>query len=317
MINDVSSKTYESEDQHKSKTLPDGFLNIKPSLSLMVDEVERLYQGQSALKGLSTGFKSLDRITRGLQKDDLVIIGARRAMGSTSLILNIAEHVAINLKKKVVIFSGDTNTASEISLRMLSSMGMIVRNKLHTGRLEEEDWVSLIAATNRLKSASIFINQDQFLTVDSMVNYCNQLAEIIDIDLIVLDYVQALRSRCLDLSLDSDDGYTEILSGLKDLSVNLGAPVLTMSYVREQCVLRDYKCPIISDLPAANEFIEYASLIAFLYRDDVYNDDSDKKGIATVIVRDLREGRVKQSGVAELNNELEYCRFGDLDDCEH
>ncbi len=283
-----------------------GFVPIKDLISAAYDRIEYLYQNKGGVTGIPTGFKDLDRLTAGLQPSDLIIIAARPSMGKTSFALNVALHVALEVKIPVAIFSLEMSR-EQLILRMLSSEAGIDGQRLRTGFLDEEDWLLLTTAMARLSEAPIFIDDTPNLTVMDIRAKARRLVQERGQALILLDYLQLVNSRRAVENRQQE--ITEISRGLKALARELQVPVVALSQLSRAVEQRQDKRPVLSDLRESGAIEQDADVVAFIYRDEYYNPDTEKKGIAEIIIGKQRNG---PTGLVQLAFLKDSMRFRDL-----
>ncbi|MGB4230882.1 MAG: replicative DNA helicase [bacterium] len=284
-----------------------GFFPVKDLISAAYDRIEYLYQNKGGVTGIPTGFKDLDRLTAGLQPSDLIIVAARPAMGKTSFALNIALHVALEAKIPVAIFSLEMSR-EQLIMRMLSSEAGIDGQRLRTGFLDEEDWLLLTTAMARLSEAPIYIDDTPNLTVMDIRAKARRLVQEQGQALILLDYLQLVNSRRSFESRQQE--ITEISRGLKALARELQVPVVALSQLSRAVEQRQDKRPVLSDLRESGAIEQDADVVAFIYRDEYYNPDTEtKKGIAEIIIGKQRNG---PTGVVQLAFLKDSMRFRDL-----
>ncbi|KZC41165.1 replicative DNA helicase [Rhodanobacter sp. FW510-R12] len=262
------------------------------------------YENRGQLTGVATGFADLDKLTAGLQPSDLVIVAARPSMGKTAFALNVAESAAVTSKRAVVVFSMEMS-ASQLGLRLISSMGRIDAQHLRTGDLAEEDWPRVTEAVNKLTSAKIFIDDTPSLSPGELRSRARRLhREQGGLALIVIDYLQLMQvpgnseNRATEIS--------EISRSLKALAKELNVPVVALSQLNRSLEQRADKRPVMSDLRESGAIEQDADLIMFIYRDEYYNRDSEDKGFAEVIVGKQRNGPTDTVKLAFLGR---YTRF--------
>ena len=269
----------------------DGPSQVDHLLQDAFERVDVLSKNPNALKGLETGFNDLDRLTTGLQDSDLIVIAGRPSMGKTALAVNIAEHAVMHEEDDagVLIFSME-QPAEQLVMRLLSSLGRIDQNHLRTGRLHEEEWPRLESAVNQLKSKPLYIDDAGGLTPNEVRMRARRVAREAGgrIKLIVVDYMQLMRAegrsenRTLELS--------EISRTLKSVARELRCPLIALSQLNRALENREDKRPRMSDLRESGAIEQDADVILFIYRDEEYNEDSDEKGIAEVIIGKQRNG---------------------------
>ncbi len=259
------------------------------------------------ITGLSTGYTEFDELTAGLQPTDLVILAARPAMGKTTLALNIAEAAAIQSKKSVAVFSMEMS-ASQLALRLISSVGRVNATRLRTGQLEDEDWSRVSSAIQIMKDVKIFIDDTPALSPDVLRAKSRRLKREHDVGLIVIDYLQLMavpgnsENRATEIS--------EISRSLKGLAKELNVPVIALSQLNRSLETRTDKRPVMADLRESGAIEQDADVIVFIYRDEYYNKDaSPDKGLAEIIIGKQRNG---PTGSFKLKFFGEYTRFDNL-----
>ena len=270
----------------------DGPTQVDALLQNAFERVDVLSKDPNALTGLETGFNDLDRLTTGLQNSDLIVIAGRPSMGKTALAVNIAEHAVMHEDGNdaaVLIFSME-QPAEQLVMRLLSSLGRIDQNHLRTGRLHEEEWPRLESAVNQLKSKPLYIDDAGGLTPNEVRMRARRVAREAGgrIKLIVVDYMQLMRAegrsenRTLELS--------EISRTLKSVARELRCPLVALSQLNRALENREDKRPRMSDLRESGAIEQDADVILFIYRDEEYNENSEDKGIAEVIIGKQRNG---------------------------
>jgi replicative DNA helicase len=278
--------------------------NIRSLLAKTVDNIEKRFQDNTPITGIATGFTDIDRMTTGLQAGDLVIVAGRPSMGKTILGINIAEHAAIRSQKSVLVFSMEMPGES-IALRMISSLGRIDQNKLRTGKLVEEDWTRLTSAVGLLSGAKLYIDETPALTPMELRARARRIArERNQLGLIVVDYLQLMRSHTQSENRTAE--ISEISRSLKALAKELQVPIIALSQLNRSLEQRPNKRPVMSDLRESGAIEQDADLIMFIYRDEVYNEDSPDKGTAEIIIGKQRNGPI---GTTRLTFLGQYTRF--------
>jgi replicative DNA helicase len=272
----------------------------------VVQRVGELYEqgGAEDVTGVATGFADLDKMTAGLQPGDLVIVAGRPSMGKTAFALNIGEHVAVNLQMPVAVFSmemGDT----QLAMRLLCSVGMLDAQRLRTGRLNEDDWSKLMAATQKTQDAPLYIDETPALSALELRSRARRLARTCKgLGLIVVDYLQLMSSTRQGENRAAE--VSEISRSLKALAKELNCPVIALSQLNRSLEQRADKRPMMSDLRESGAIEQDADVILFIYRDEVYNPETPDKGIAEIIIGKQRNG---PTGKVRLTFMGQYTRF--------
>ncbi len=283
-----------------------GFVGIKDLLTKAVDRIDTLFQQDSPITGVSTGFKDFDEMTSGLQAGDLVIVAGRPSMGKTTFSMNMAENAAVYSKVPVAVFSMEM-PGDQLAMRMMSSIGRIDQHKIRTGKLSDDDWPKLTNAVGVLAEAPIFIDDTPGLSPNELRAKARRLArEHGQLGLIVIDYLQLMQvpeireNRAAEIS--------EISRSLKGLAKELSVPVIALSQLNRSLEQRPNKRPVMSDLRESGAIEQDADVIIFIYRDEVYNDDSPDKGTAEIIIGKQRNGPI---GMVRQTFLGKYTRFED------
>lgn len=280
-----------------------GFRSITHLLPIVVDRIDKLHELGSTITGVSTGFTDLDNMTSGLQTSDLIIIAGRPSMGKTSFAMNIAENVAISGDKPVAIFSMEM-PAEQLVLRILSSLGRVDQSKVRSGRLDEDDWPRLTSTMNLLNEVPLYIDDTPALTPTELRSRARRLKREHDLGLIVIDYLQLM--QVAGNKENRTNEISEISRSLKALAKELGVPVIALSQLNRSLEQRTDKRPVMSDLRESGAIEQDADLIMFIYRDEVYNDESPDKGLAEIIIGKQRNGPIGKVRMTFLG---QYTRF--------
>jgi replicative DNA helicase len=287
-----------------------GFQDIRPLLTQVVERIEFLYNrdNPSDVTGIATGFTDLDRMTSGLQEGDLIVIAGRPSMGKTSLALNIAEHVALVLKMPVAIFSMEMG-ATQLAMRLMGSVGRLDQQKIRTGRLTNDDWERLSGALGKLNDAPIHIDETPAMNALEVRARARRLARQYGgkLGAIVVDYLQLMQAVS-----DGENRATEISEisrSMKALAKELKVPILALSQLNRSLEQRPNKRPVMSDLRESGAIEQDADVILFIYRDEVYNQDTQDKGVAEIIIGKQRNGPIGMVRLAFLG---ENTRFENL-----
>ena len=257
------------------------FVSIKELLVATVDRIDALFQQDEPITGVATGYTEFDAMTSGLQNSDLVIVAGRPSMGKTTFAMNIAEHAAIKLQKPDAIFSMEM-PGEQIVMRMLSSLGRIDQHRVRTGRLNDDDWPRLTSAVGLLAEAKLFIDDTPALTPNELRSRARRLKREHGLGLIVIDYLQLM--QVAGESQNRTNEISEISRSLKALAKELKVPVVALSQLNRSLEQRPNKRPVMSDLRESGAIEQDADVITFIYRDEVYNEDSPDKGTAEIII---------------------------------
>lgn len=288
------------------------FAPIKQILVENIHMLESLSEQKSAITGLPTGFKDLDEKTSGLHPGNLIIIAGRPAMGKTSFVMNVAERAALRSSASVAIFSLEM-AKEELGMRLLSGVARIDASKLKTGRLGDHDWKNLTKAAGALSSSKIFIDDTPAITVLEMRSRCRRLQSEHGLSLIVVDYLQLMRgnSKGMKGSDSREREISEISRSLKALAKELRVPVIALSQLNRGVESRPDKRPMLSDLRESGAIEQDADIVAFVYRDEVYNQETEDKGVAEIIMAKHRAGSV---GTVRLKWIAECTAFDNLEE---
>lgn len=305
LLDSAETKIFAIAEQTWEKSGP---VSLKSILTTALEKIEMLYKHAGEITGLSTGLTALDEYTAGLQPADLIIIAGRPSMGKSTLVMNIAENVAIHTKQPVLVFSMEM-PADSIVMRMLSSLGRIEQQRIRTGKLQSDDWSRIISAINLLSDAPLFIDDTSALSPADMRARARRLAkEHGQLALIVVDYLQLMKVPGFRADKRTAE-ISEISRSLKALAKELNVPVIALSQLNRSLEQRQDKRPVMSDLRESGAIEQDADLICFIYRDEVYNKDSLDKGIAELIIAKQRNGPIGNIKVTFIGN---FTRFDDL-----
>ena len=291
LLDEAENKVFQiAESTAKSKQ---GFLQLPDLLQEVVERIDMLYarDNPDEVTGIATGFVDLDKKTSGLQPGDLIIVAGRPSMGKTAFSLNIAEHVAVEGKLPVAIFSMEMGGA-QLVMRMLGSVGRLDQHVLKTGKLQDEHWGRLNEAVIKLSDAPMFIDETAGLTALELRARARRLARQFNgrLGLIVIDYLQLMESSGRTDNRAAALG--EISRSLKSLAKELQVPIIALSQLSRSVEQRTDKRPMMSDLRESGAIEQDADLIMFMYRDEYYNPESQMKGLAECIIGKHRNGPV-------------------------
>jgi replicative DNA helicase len=275
-------------------------------LSESFAQIEKLAEQNSEVTGLATGFDDLDRLTAGLQPQNLIILAARPAMGKSSLVLGMSHFVSARLGKPSILFSLEMSKL-EIVNRLLSSEARIDSSRLRTGRLEDTDWRKLADALGTLSEAPLFIDDTPSITLMEIRAKSRRLKQKHGLDLIIVDYLQLMSSN--GRSDNRQQEVAEISRGLKMLAKELDVPVIALSQLSRQPESRTDKRPMLADLRESGSIEQDADIVGFIYRDEVYDEDSPDKGIAELIIAKHRNGATGVVKLAFLNHLTKFANL--------
>ena len=301
LLDSAEQQVFQIAEQHRRESGP---VNISTLLARTFDRIDDLSRNGDTLTGLASGFSDYDRMTAGLQKGDLIVIAGRPSMGKTSFAMNIAENVAIKSKKPVLIFSMEM-PAESLTMRMLASLSRVDLSKVLTGKLKEEDWPRITSTIAMLTETKLYIDDTAALTPNDIRSRARRLArEHNGLGLVVVDYLQLMRvpgnkeNRTTEIS--------EISRSLKILAKELTVPVIALSQLNRSLEQRSDRRPVMSDLRESGSIEQDADLIVFIYRDEVYDENSKDKGMAEIIIRKHRNGPIGDFKVTFLG---QFTRF--------
>ncbi|MBR6728966.1 MAG: replicative DNA helicase, partial [Clostridia bacterium] len=263
-----------------------GIVHIKDLLLQAHDSLADIYQNKGKMTGTPTGITELDRELFGLQKSDLILIAARPAMGKTSFALNIATYAAVHAKVPVAIFSLEMSSVQLVS-RIISSEMLIDSNHLRTGELTDEDWEKIAASLATLGEAPIYINDSTNVTISDIRAKCRRLKLEKNLGLIMIDYLQLMQGG---RSESRQQEISDISRSLKILAKELDVPIIALSQLSRAPEQRAEHRPMLSDLRESGAIEQDADIVMFLYRDDVYNPDTEQKNVAECIIAKHRSG---------------------------
>ncbi|MDM5209966.1 replicative DNA helicase [Peribacillus sp. RS7] len=284
------------------------FQNIKDVLVRTYDNIEVLTTRKGDVTGIPTGFAELDRMTAGFQRNDLIIVGARPSVGKTAFALNIAQNVATKTDENVAIFSLEMG-AEQLVMRMLCAEGNINAQNLRTGSLTDEDWRKLTMAMGSLSNAGIYIDDTPGVRIGEIRSKCRRLKQEHGLGMILIDYLQLIQGdgRSGD---NRQQEVSEISRSLKALARELQVPVIALSQLSRGVEQRQDKRPMMSDIRESGSIEQDADIVAFLYRDDYYDKESENKNIIEIIIAKQRNGPV---GTVSLAFVKEYNKFVNLE----
>lgn len=303
ILNEAEESIFNIVQNRKS----DDFSTISDVLANTIDNIEKVYNSKSKVTGVETGFTDFDYKTAGLQPSDLILIAARPSMGKTAFALNIAQHAAINNNIPTAIFSLEMSKEQLVN-RLLCSQAMIDAQKLRTGTIEDDDWEKIAHGMGELSKAPIYINDMPGINAMQLRAMCRKLKMEKGLGLIVIDYLQLMSGYGKNDSRQQE--ISEISRSLKAIAREINAPVIALSQLSRACEARADHRPMLSDLRESGAIEQDADVVAFLYRDEYYNPDTEKKNQAEIIIAKQRNGPVGTIDLIWLGN---YTKFVNME----
>ena len=285
-----------------------GYLPIKDVLIDTFAEIEKLYNQKGFITGVPTGFADLDQITAGFHNSDLILIAARPAMGKSAFALNIATNAAVRANTPVAIFGLEMSKEQMVN-RILCSEAMVDSQKVRTGKIEEADWLKLANALGPLSEAPIYIDDTPGISIMEIRAKCRKMKLEKNIGMVVIDYLQLIQGTG-KRGASREQEISEISRSLKILAKELDIPVIALSQLSRASEQRQDHRPMLSDLRESGAIEQDADIVMFLYRDDYYNPDSEKKNVAEVIISKHRSGATGTVELLWLNN---YTKFANIE----
>ncbi|MBU8905780.1 replicative DNA helicase [Desertibacillus haloalkaliphilus] len=318
----IASEGYQSEEEvdtilnEAEKTILEvshrkntgAFVSIKDVLVETYEKIEMLQNRKGDITGIPTGFVDLDGMTAGFQRSDLIIVAARPSVGKTAFALNIAQNVATKTEENVAIFSLEMG-AAQLVQRMLCAEGNIDAQRMRTGGLEPDDWQKLTMAMGSLSRAGIYIDDTPGVKVNEIRAKCRRLKQEKGLGMILIDYLQLIQGNSRG-GENRQQEVSEISRSLKALARELDVPVIALSQLSRGVESRQDKRPMMSDIRESGSIEQDADIVAFLYRDDYYDKESENQNIIEIIIAKQRNGPV---GTCELAFVKEYNKFVNLD----
>ncbi|MFS0646044.1 replicative DNA helicase [Siminovitchia sp. 179-K 8D1 HS] len=284
------------------------FQNIKDILVRTYDNIEMLHNRKGEITGIPTGFSELDRMTAGFQRNDLIIVAARPSVGKTAFALNIAQNVGTKTDENVAIFSLEMG-AEQLVMRMLCAEGNINAQNLRTGALTDEDWRKLTMAMGSLSNSGIYIDDTPGIRISEIRSKCRRLKQEHGLGMILIDYLQLIQGSGRSKE-NRQQEVSEISRSLKALARELEVPVIALSQLSRGVEQRQDKRPIMSDIRESGSIEQDADIVAFLYREDYYDQESENKNIIEIIIAKQRNG---PTGTVQLAFVKEYNKFVNLE----
>ena len=284
-----------------------GPIDMRELLKKAIDKIDELFNTGDAITGITTGFTDLDEMTSGLQPSDMIVVAARPSMGKTTFAMNLVENALMATDKSVVVFSLEM-PAEQLMMRSLSSLGRINQGKVRTGKLEEDDWPRLSSAVERLKDKKLFIDDTAGISPQEMRSRLRRIVrEHGDLALIMVDYLQLMQIP--GFSEGRTNEISEISRSLKAMAKEFKVPVIALSQLNRSLEQRPNKRPVNSDLRESGAIEQDADVIMFIYRDEVYNPDTEYKGVGEIIIGKQRNGPIGSVRLAFIG---QYTRFENL-----
>jgi len=303
MLNDAEARILEISQRRASN----GFISIRDVLMEVFERVEFLYSHKGGSTGIPSGFNDLDKMTSGFQRSDLIIVAARPSVGKTAFALNIAQNVGVRAKETVAIFSLEMG-AAQLVQRMICAEANVDATRLRSGFLEGDDWEKLTMAIGSLSEADIYIDDSPSVTVADIRAKCRRLKQEKGLGMILIDYLQLIQGRGKGDNRQQE--VSEISRTLKQIARELNVPVIALSQLSRGVEQRQDKRPMMSDLRESGSIEQDADIVAFLYRDDYYDKESEKKNIIEIIIAKQRNGPVGTVELAFLKN---FNKFVNMD----
>lgn len=303
IVDSAEKKIFDLIQKKDSK----GIYEINEVLIESINKIEELYNAKNKITGVPSGFKDLDYKTTGFNPSELIIIAARPAMGKTAFALNIAQHAAISTKTPIAIFNLEMSKEQLVN-RMLCSEACVDSQRVRTGELDDEDWTKIARAIGPLSEAPIYIDDTPGISVMEIRAKCRRLKLKKGLGLVVIDYLQLMEGK--SKSENRQQEISDISRSLKIMAKELNVPVIALSQLSRSVETRSDHKPMLSDLRESGAIEQDADVVMFLYREDYYNPETDKKNIAEVILAKNRNGA---TGSAELVWIGKYTKFANLE----
>ncbi|MGX8176649.1 replicative DNA helicase [Exiguobacterium artemiae] len=284
------------------------FIPISDVLTSAYATIDKLHKQSGETTGIPTGFRDLDKVTAGFQRNDLIIVAARPSVGKTAFALNISQNVATRADENVAIFSLEMG-AEQLVMRMLCAEGNVDAQRLRTGQLEDEDWGKLSLAMSSLSQAGIYIDDTPGIRVNDIRAKCRRLKQEHGLGMIMIDYLQLIQGNGRS-SDNRQQEVSEISRSLKSLARELEVPVIALSQLSRGVESRQDKRPMMSDIRESGAIEQDADIVAFLYRDDYYNKETEDANTIEIIIAKQRNG---PTGTVKLAFRKEFNKFVDLE----
>jgi replicative DNA helicase len=283
------------------------FAPIKEIIFSTLDKIDEMHKAKGGITGLSTGFTNLDKLTGGFQRSDLILIAARPSMGKTAFVLNVAQHMATRDKKSVVIFSLEM-PREQLAMRMMCAEGLIDSQHFRTGAMSNEEWAKLVDAADRLSASPMFIDDTAGVNAVELRNKARRISKEHGLDCIIIDYLQLMDGGAHSRIDNRQQQISDISRSLKALARELQVPVIALSQLSRGPESRTSRKPMLSDLRESGSLEQDADMVAFLYREDYYNPETEKKNLTELIIAKNRNGPTE---TVELYFHKNFTRFTD------
>lgn len=283
------------------------FAPIKEIIFSTLDKIDEMHKAKGGITGLSTGFTNLDKLTGGFQRSDLILIAARPSMGKTALVLNVAQHMATRDKKSVAIFSLEM-PREQLAMRMMCAEGLIDSQHFRTGAMSNDEWKNLVDAADRLSGSQMFIDDTAGLNAVELRNKARRISKEHGLDCIIIDYLQLMDGGAHSRIDNRQQQISDISRSLKALARELKVPVIALSQLSRGPESRTSRKPMLSDLRESGSLEQDADMVAFLYREDYYNPETERKNITELMIAKNRNGPTE---TIELYFHKNFTRFTD------
>jgi len=286
------------------------FTHLRDVLAEYMNKLDQLHERRGTIVGVPTGFTDLDRLTGGLQKSDLIVLASRPGIGKTSLALSLAHNTALKYHNSIAVFSLEMSK-DQLAQRLLSMDARIDQQRLRTGTIEEDEWDRIVYAMDTLSESNIWIDDTAGISTMEMRSKARRLHAEHGIDLIIVDYLQLMQATIGGKRNENRvQEISEISRSLKGLARELNVPVLALAQLSRAVESRQSKVPQLSDLRESGSIEQDSDIVMFIYRDDLYNQESERKNIADIIIAKHRNGPV---GEISLYFQASQTRFRDLE----
>lgn len=283
------------------------FAPIKEIIFSTLDKIDEMHKAKGSITGLSTGFTNLDKLTGGFQRSDLILIAARPSMGKTAFVLNVAQHMATRDKKSVAIFSLEM-PREQLAMRMMCAEGLIDSQHFRTGAMSNDEWKNLVDAADRLSASPMFIDDTAGVNAVELRNKARRISKEHGLDCIIIDYLQLMDGGAHSRIDNRQQQISDISRSLKALARELKVPVIALSQLSRGPESRTSRKPMLSDLRESGSLEQDADMVAFLYREDYYNPETEKKNLTELIIAKNRNGPTE---TVELYFHKNFTRFTD------